>query len=99
MEKKLPFRTNLACRHPIPNQNFTLVSENARIWSQKFSIFKIEDSRALLSFLSTLSGRVGPNVLDNNNTQVFIARKYATYDALMKDLEVWKTLNSVQTTR
>ena len=49
--------------------------------------------------LSTLSGRVGPNVLDNNNTQVFIARKYATYDALMKDLEVWKTLNSVQTTR
>ena len=40
--------------------------------------------------LSTLSGRVGPNVLDNNNTQVFSARKYATYDALMKDLEVWK---------
>ena len=29
--------------------------------------------------LSTLSGRVGPNVLDNNNTQVLSARKYATY--------------------
>ena len=49
--------------------------------------------------LSTLSGRVGPNVFDKNNTQVLNAKKYATYDDLMKDLELWKTLNNVQTSR
>ena len=48
---------------------------------------------------STLSGRLPATNLDENNVVKFESRKYPSYDSLMKDLELWRTINFVQLTR
>jgi hypothetical protein len=49
--------------------------------------------------LSTLSVRLPPVNLDENNVVKFENRKYQTYELLNKDLEFWRTFNFVQLTR
>ena len=48
---------------------------------------------------STLSGRLSSTNLDDNNVVKFESRRYLSYDSLMKDLELWRTINFVQLTR
>jgi len=48
---------------------------------------------------STLSGRLPVTNLEENNVVKFKSRKYPSYDSLIKDLELWKTINYVQLTR
>jgi len=48
---------------------------------------------------SSLSGRLSPPNLDENNVVKFENRKYQTYELLNKDLELWRTINFVQLTR